>query len=132
VESLRRNVIDLNSSTGSYDRSSGSKVARRAVLCDVVVERHGEETAGLLAQLGQTLEPGAPQERTPLVPATPSDPAPPSWDPSKREEMEHRLRQLSEELIRTERSYVSRIEALQKVRERVDEMLLLGLFVFSR
>lgn len=35
-------AIDLNSSTRSTDRETGSKVTRRAFLCDVVVEREGE------------------------------------------------------------------------------------------
>lgn len=122
--SVPRHVIDLNSSTGSYDRSSGSSVSRRAVLCDVVVENHGEETSSLIMQLGETLEPSIlnqhhqtqTQKQQPFSPiwVTPEGDRTP-WDPSKRDEMEHRLGQLAEEMIRTERSYVSRIAALQKV-----------------
>lgn len=34
--------IDLNSSTTSTDRETGTKVTKRAFLCDVVVENEGE------------------------------------------------------------------------------------------
>ncbi|KAL7421475.1 hypothetical protein Q5752_004362 [Cryptotrichosporon argae] len=108
--------IDLNSSTRSTDHSTGAKITRRAFLCDVVVERQGEETATLLAHLG-----------TPLA-APSSLPAPPRltspreededereihWSLAKREDMGKRLRSLIEELVRTERSYVMRLKALK-------------------
>jgi hypothetical protein len=111
---------DLGASTTSH-MSSGSDVdvggaTRRAVLCDVVVERPGEETAALLAQLGGTLGPDALRRTGDReVAAAPAEERS-AWEPSRRDEMALRLQQLTEELLRTERSYVSRIEALQKVR----------------
>lgn len=35
-------AIDLNSSTKSTDQVSGTKITRRAFICDVVVENEGE------------------------------------------------------------------------------------------
>lgn len=35
-------TIDLNSSTKSTDKETGSKISKRAFLCDVVIEREGE------------------------------------------------------------------------------------------
>lgn len=113
-----KHVIDLNSSTGSFDRNTGSKVTRRAVLCDIVVERHGEETTNLLSQLGHTLEATTAysQQRSTLSTTTKStEGGPTSWDPTRRDEMDTRLRSLIEELVRTERSYHARISALKVV-----------------
>jgi len=99
------------------------------VLCDVVVENQGgEDTTSLIAQLGETLEPTvlnqnhhkSQRQPQPLTSSYEVDNT--SWDPSKREELEHRLSQLTEEMMRTERSYVSRIAALQKVRRGVYNM----------
>ncbi|KAK8843437.1 hypothetical protein IAR55_007094 [Kwoniella newhampshirensis] len=122
-------TIDLNSSTRSTDRETGNKVTRRAFLCDVVVEREGEETANLLAHLGEPLKPLStlppPPPSTNGRPTTPSrlalppdsdderDGASPGWTGARKEEMTHRLSNLIDELVRTERSYLSRVHALK-------------------
>ncbi|WVW79055.1 hypothetical protein I302_101018 [Kwoniella bestiolae CBS 10118] len=122
--------IDLNSSTKSTDRETGSKITRRAFLCDIVVEKQGEETANLLAHLGQPLKPlsilpSAPastngRPNTPSRLSIPPDSEEdelegksPGWSGPRREEMSNRLNNLIEELVRTERSYLSRIHALK-------------------
>ncbi|RSH95410.1 hypothetical protein EHS25_000497 [Saitozyma podzolica] len=123
-------MIDLNSSTRSTDRESEKKITRRAFLCDVVVEREGEETNALLAQFGQPL---SPLSTLPAPLSTTSNPTTPSrsrsvaaedddgreaaheaWAPNKREEMAKRLSNLIEELVRTERSYLQRIKVLKQ------------------
>ncbi|WVQ75384.1 hypothetical protein IAR50_005004 [Cryptococcus sp. DSM 104548] len=123
-------AIDLNSSTRSTDNDIGNKVTRRAFLCDVVVEKQGEETANLLAHLGEPLKPlstlPAPASSTDGRPQTPSrlsqppdadddegEDTGPAWTAAKRQEMEKRLENLIEELVRTEKSYYSRIHALK-------------------
>ncbi|TYJ55176.1 hypothetical protein B9479_004110 [Cryptococcus floricola] len=123
-------AIDLNSSTRSTDKETGSKVTRRAFLCDVVVEKQGEETANLLAHLGEPLQPlstlPAPDTSSKSSPTTPSrlsrppdaddeerEDAVPAWTAAKRHEMEKRLENLIDELVRTEKSYYSRIHALK-------------------
>ncbi|WVQ81448.1 hypothetical protein IAT38_003572 [Cryptococcus sp. DSM 104549] len=123
-------AIDLNSSTRSTDRETGGKVTRRAFLCDVVVERDGEETANILAHLGEPLKPLStlppPPPSTNGRPTTPSrlalshdededegEDRNPGWSGAKKEEMKKRLDNLIEELVRTERSYLSRVHALK-------------------
>ncbi|WVN91089.1 uncharacterized protein L203_106336 [Cryptococcus depauperatus CBS 7841] len=126
---LPAKAIDLNSSTKSIDRETGNKITRRAFLCDVVVERQGEETANLLAHLGEPLRPLStlppPPTFTNERPQTPSclpkprdeddepDDIGPTWTAAKRDEMKKRLANLIEELVRTERSYLSRVHALK-------------------
>lgn len=118
-------AIDLSSSTTSTDRATVSKITRRAVVCDVVVERDGEETTTLLAQLGHTVDPLTALPPLPQPPLTPSRKSQESdsdlsaysgWTASKRDEMEKRLQSLIEEFVRTEKSYISRIKALKTVR----------------
>ncbi|WWD21038.1 hypothetical protein CI109_105519 [Kwoniella shandongensis] len=122
-------LIDLSSSTKSTDRETGNKITRRAFLCDVVVEREGEETANLLAHLGEPLKPLStlppPPPSTNGRPTTPSrlalppdsdderDGASPGWTGARKDEMTHRLSNLIDELVRTERSYLSRVHALK-------------------
>lgn len=113
-----KNYIDLNSST----RSADPEVSTRAYLCDVVVVgSENNETTALLSQLGDVVE------RPTAIPRPKSQPSsadrtriPESDDAtggsaSKQEELDKRLRALIEELVRTERSYVSRIKALKNV-----------------
>ncbi|WWC64175.1 uncharacterized protein I303_106783 [Kwoniella dejecticola CBS 10117] len=123
-------AIDLNSSTRSTDRETGQKVTRRAFLCDVVVEKEGEDTANLLASLGNPLQPLALLQAPPAVtngrPNTPSRPlvhpaedadeaigGARGWANSRQPETSARLMNLIEELVKTERSYLSRIHALK-------------------
>ncbi|ORX38894.1 hypothetical protein BD324DRAFT_296964 [Kockovaella imperatae] len=113
--------IDLNSSTRSTDKETGSKITRRAFLCDLVVEHEGEETANLLPYLGESLATpsliaGPSRTNTPSKRSTnlnENEPTAP-WSKEKQLEMSTRLKNLIEELVRTERSYLSRIEALKK------------------
>ncbi|WWC97695.1 hypothetical protein V866_004579 [Kwoniella sp. B9012] len=122
--------IDLNSSTRSTDRETGQKITRRAFLCDIVVENQGEETANLLSYLGTPLKPlsllPSPPSTTNGRPTTPSRLSvppdsdddetmgkSPGWSGHKSGEMSNRLNNLIEELVRTERSYLSRIHALK-------------------
>lgn len=91
------------------------------------------ETASLLAYLGQPLPPLSTLPKASV--STISRPTTPSrlfrqiddeeeeslsgqlseWSLSKKEEMSRRLGQLIEELVRTERSYYGRVEALKTV-----------------
>ncbi|OCF72444.1 hypothetical protein I204_06823 [Kwoniella mangroviensis CBS 8886] len=122
--------IDLNSSTRSTDRETGQKITRRAFLCDIVVENQGEETGNLLSYLGTPLKPlsilPSPPSTTNGRPTTPSRLSvppdsdddetmgkSPGWSGHRSEEMSNRLNNLIEELVRTERSYLSRIHALK-------------------
>lgn len=139
--------IDLNSSTRSTDKETGTKITRRAFLCDVVVEREGEgrvmrsgqvtelisEATNLLSHLGRPLAPlstlpsppppasSYSQAHTPTKRFTESrdgdddSDQPAVWSKEKEEEMDQRLRNLIEELVRTEKSYLMRIQALKKV-----------------
>ncbi|OCF31354.1 hypothetical protein I316_06959 [Kwoniella heveanensis BCC8398] len=123
------NPIDLNSSTRSTDKDTGNKVTRRAFLIDVVVENAGEETANLLSHFG---DPVRPLTTLPAPPVTTSQPSSSrssdsdsqkdledasecagQWTGPKKLEMATRLNNLIEELVRTERSYFSRIHALK-------------------
>ncbi|OWZ53685.1 hypothetical protein C368_04069 [Cryptococcus neoformans 125.91] len=123
-------AIDLNSSTRSTDKDSGGKITRRAFLCDIVVEREGEETANLLAHLGEPLKPLStlppPAQTTNGRPTTPSrlsqpldsdddarENTGPVWTAAKSDEMKKKLTNVIDELVRTERSYLSRIHALK-------------------
>lgn len=112
--------IDLNSSTRSCDPETGTQITRRAFHCDIIVpnetpgkyyaaacNRSPPETVDLLHQLG----------------APPSDPASfPLGNESRLvpEEIDDpkRLPSLLDELVKTERSYVSRIRALKAVSGR--------------
>ncbi|WWC73238.1 uncharacterized protein I206_107204 [Kwoniella pini CBS 10737] len=122
--------IDLNSSTMSTDKESGQKLTRRAFICDVVLEKQGEESANLLASLGKPLKPlgfvPTPSSVTNGRPTTParlsapsngdedySDGPSPGWSGARKNEMANRLQNLIEELVKTERSYLSRIHALK-------------------
>ncbi|ORY29168.1 hypothetical protein BCR39DRAFT_533070 [Naematelia encephala] len=119
-------TIDLNSSTRSTDKETGTKVTRRAFHCDVIVEREGAETRELLMHLGRPVLPLSTLPK-PQVPFPPSQLAvttneqktrdvlgeSSTWTVSKQEEASKRLAMLIEELLRTERSYVSRIRALR-------------------
>ncbi|WWC91355.1 uncharacterized protein L201_006298 [Kwoniella dendrophila CBS 6074] len=122
--------IDLNSSTRSTDKETGQKVTRRAFLLDVVVENQGEETANLLSHLGNPLKPlsifQSPATAKHEIPNTPSrlslpprsedteaEGPSPGWSGPRKEEMSIRLNNLIEELVKTERSYLSRIHALK-------------------
>lgn len=86
------------------------------------------ETTTLLSHLGRPLTP--PSTLPPVAAPTISRPTTPSrqfeddddeeessstWSPKKREDMSKRLHSLVEELVRTERSYLSRIKALKSV-----------------
>jgi hypothetical protein len=118
--------IDLNSSTRSTDQSTGSKVTRRAFHCDVILESEGPgkaqprglrlqtdhlETRNLLSHLGTPLEPALSPEVSRAIDLNGIG------DPT-------RLPALVEELIKTERSYISRINALKTVWYRSFGLLL--------
>ncbi|WRT68909.1 uncharacterized protein IL334_005891 [Kwoniella shivajii] len=117
---LASKAIDLNSSTRSTDRDTGAKITKRAFLCDVVVEREGEETANLLAHLGEPLKPlstlplpvstnGTTSSRLSLPPDPEDTDACPLWSGSKKEEMSNRLNNLIEEL-----SYADRLRLFSR------------------
>lgn len=92
------------------------------------------ETANLLAHLGEPLKPLStlppPTQATNGRPTTPSRLSQPPdsdderentantgpvWTAAKRDEMKKKLTNVIEELVRTERSYLSRIHALKSV-----------------
>lgn len=127
VESTPKNTIDLNSSTRSGDPAflpGHADITRRSYLCDVVVEYESDETNALLARLGDAVGRvtalSAPSQTTPNTPRKQLDPESSHEDPlaassGRLEEQQRRMLSLIEELVRTERSYVSRIKALKKV-----------------
>jgi hypothetical protein len=81
----------------------------------VVVGPENNETTALLSQLGDVVErPTAIPRPKPLVSTLPP-PAAGEPSASRAEELGKLLRGRIEELVRTERSYVSRIKALKLV-----------------
>ncbi|WVR09186.1 hypothetical protein IAU60_006248 [Kwoniella sp. DSM 27419] len=103
--------IDLNSSTRSTDGDTGHKITRRAFLIDLVVDKPGRETADLLAHLGSPLEP---LTTLPIPPTAPTSVVETDAAPRHlHEDATQRLDNLIEELVRTEKSYLSRIHALK-------------------
>lgn len=127
VANTPKNFIDLNSSTRSADpirpdrwatQPGRPEIARRAFLCDVIVDYDNDETNVLLSRLGEPL----PRMTTlPAKNACPTTPRKSEDDDenaisslSALEEQQRRLQSLIEELVRTERSYVSRLRALKK------------------
>lgn len=102
-------AIDLNSSTRSTDRETGHKITRRAFHCDLILEDDTPETLDLVALIGEPIEPisclPAPTA------ARPSTPPPETSSPQKQDEK--RYASLVEELVKTEKSYLSRLRALK-------------------
>lgn len=102
-------AIDLNSSTRSTDRETGHKITKRAFHCDLIVENDDPETLELVQLLGEPLEP-----ITSLPRAGPSRPVTAPLDSSSpHKQDDKRYASLVEELVRTEKSYLSRLRALK-------------------
>jgi hypothetical protein len=110
-------TIDLNSSTRSTDPQTGAKTTKRAFHCDLIVKSDGQggqtarqpllttATTQLLEAMGTSLDPVPGNIEAAAAPSEQDDAA--------------KLPALVEELIKTEKSYISRIRALKLVRNTV-------------
>ncbi|GMK59311.1 hypothetical protein CspeluHIS016_0703260 [Cutaneotrichosporon spelunceum] len=111
----KKSYIDLNSSTRSSipDPDASAKPIRAFLSDVVVVGPENNETTALLSQLGDIVErPTAiPRPRKQAASTLPQPER--EVESSNQEELGKLLRGRIEELVRTERSYVSRIKALK-------------------
>ncbi|CAK9786810.1 hypothetical protein CC85DRAFT_286503 [Cutaneotrichosporon oleaginosum] len=108
----KKSYIDLNSSSRSAVCEADCKPLRAFLSDVVVIGPETNETTALLSQLGNVVErPTAIPRPKPQVSTI--SPSAGELCASRAEELEKLLRGRIEELVRTERSYVSRIKALK-------------------
>ncbi|BEI91751.1 uncharacterized protein CcaverHIS019_0405710 [Cutaneotrichosporon cavernicola] len=109
----KKSYIDLNSSARrSFPDAQGKPL--RAFLSDVVVVGpENNETTALLSKLGDIVERPTAIPRPPKAIASTLPQPTGEREGSKQEELGKLLRSRIEELVRTERSYVSRVKALK-------------------